>query len=349
MVSILNLPHEVMVKVFKYLTPSETSQMIKKLKSDKEHRGRLDDLVIRLLYQRLFNGKLMIINDKSNETIEYDTMLTIDSFEERFLVHNYENLLFQEIRPNYVEVKFTRQANDYMNFIGNLYKFFSLLSREENVQMLKYFETKILQLDFYTDGNLVLIENPTSLSTIIIKILISLSSNKDLLGKIKRFTIKSTDIGNLYVSQWSQLFRRFINLHTLDLSNDIIHSDYDDCRDVLGYSFKFPARLKILVLDNNVLRYVSVAMIASLPHSLEVLSLSHNKIVSVEPVRLSSKLPNLRYLNLDYNGRLSFLDPVIFRGIRRDFRLSLRGTSFEDADFSHLARATSEIGFTIIV
>lgn len=349
MVSILNLPHEVMVKVFKYLTPSETSQMIKKLKSDKEHRGRLDDLVIRLLYQRLFNGKLMIINDKSNETIEYDTMLTIDSFEERFLVHNYENLLFQEIRPNYVEVKFTRQANDYMNFIGNLYKFFSLLSREENVQMLKYFETKILQLDFYTDGNLVLIENPTSLSTIIIKILISLSSNKDLLGKIKRFTIKSTDIGNLYVSQWSQLFRRFINLHTLDLSNDIIHSDYDDCRDVLGYSFKFPARLKILVLDNNVLRYVSVAMIASLPHSLEVLLLSHNKIVSVEPVRLSSKLPNLRYLNLDYNGRLLFLDPVIFRGIRRDFRLLLRGTSFEDADFSHLARATSEIGFTIIV
>ncbi|KAK6456478.1 uncharacterized protein RJT20DRAFT_128393 [Scheffersomyces xylosifermentans] len=353
MVSIINLPHEVVVKIFKNLTPGETSSVIDKLKSDDTNHTRYVDLLIRLLYQRLFNGKLMIINEEPNQSFEYDTLLTIDSFEERFAVENYENLLFQEIRPNYVEIKFTRQVNDYNNFINNLYKFYNLLSRsddEEDVRLLKYFETKILQLNFYTDGNLVLIENPTSLSTIIIKILINLANNKNLTFKMMQFTIKSTDVGKLYISQWSQLLKKFVNLEMLDLSNNIICSDYEESTDVIATSFKLPLKLKTLILDHNVLRYVSRAMIQNLPKTLEVLSLNNNKITRVEYFPMAVELPNLRSLRLNFNTRLAHLDPKIFEDHgNKTFTLQVRGTCLDDITIQRLRRVAKAHNFWLHV
>lgn len=182
MVSVLDLPSELVVEIFRYLSPDETNHVINQIKHpytnridfhpinhiNYPHPNHPSTKLLSLLYFRLYNGKLTIINDDPKDNQQTDILLTIHSFEEIFLVNNYENMLFQGIRPRSVEIKFTRQINDYSKFINNMYEFNGILEKNSNELIIDYFE-KIQQVNFYADGNLMMMENPATLSTIMIK------------------------------------------------------------------------------------------------------------------------------------------------------------------------------------
>lgn len=318
MVSVLDLPSELAVEIFHYLSPNETHYIINQIKHPKENdhvRDTHHDNVqlLDLLYQRLYNGKLSIVNNDPKDRQQADTLHTVNSFEEIFIVNNYENNLFQETRPRSVEINFSRRANDYKQFIDNMYEFNLILEKDCNPLIMDYF-AKIQQVSFYADGNLMMVENPATLSTIIIKILINLTESS-LSSNLQRISIKSFDIGSFYVSKWSQLFRNFDHLQYLDLSNNLIRSLDDACVDVMGLSFKFPPKLKVLILDGNSIKTVSANFVRNLPSSIEALLLNMNLVASLgvdERLHLDKYLPNIRLLRLNHNNRLIYINPSSF-------------------------------------
>ncbi|ODV82175.1 uncharacterized protein CANTADRAFT_4203 [Suhomyces tanzawaensis NRRL Y-17324] len=344
MTSILHLPSEVIISIFQYLTPRETLALIKRLKLH-QHEFRIK-MIINLMYQRLFNGKVMIVNEVPKDKLLGDTLLTVSSFEEIFKVDCYENHLFKDIRPNSIEFKFTRQANDYSTFIHNLYEFNQLLeARNCGSDLVTAYLDKTLQMTFYADANLIMVENPTSLSAIMIKVLINLATHPAMAHKFDLVAIKSTDIGNIYVSQWGQLFAKFGNLHELDLSDNMIRNYYDDACDVLT-KFKFPRGLKKLTLNNNQLTTVSREFIKALPPSLEELLLSNNRISEVcpgiVPFRVRGHLPKLRLLDLSFNYAPGIDLRMFCTTTDLDIDLRETGISREIA-----VRAAQALGFTL--
>lgn len=345
MESVLDLPSEVLLQIFQYLTPTEVNDIIYRLSPLQQiEKSRL----LKLLYERLFNGKLMIVND-INTVSKYDTLLTTQAFKNMFSSTTYVNSIFKVVRPNYIEFNFSRQASDYSRFINNLYKFNRILEDEdkENQQMLDYFE-RVQQLDFVSDGNLMLIENPATLSTILIKILINLANNDRLTSKFKNITIKSFDIGHFYVSLWGQLFQNFNSLTLLNLSDNLIESDYETASDVLGSYFKFPPVLKTLVLDNNSILRITQQFLQNLPKTLENLLMNRNKINFLEVNDLRWTLPCLKMLQLNYNHQLTFLEPNIFKSVGEEFAVMIRGCNIDEIQLAQLRTLSSRRHFAII-
>jgi hypothetical protein len=364
MVSVLDLPSELVVEIFRYLSPDETNHVINQIKHpytnridfhpinhiNYPHPNHPSTKLLSLLYFRLYNGKLTIINDDPKDNQQTDILLTIHSFEEIFLVNNYENMLFQGIRPRSVEIKFTRQINDYSKFINNMYEFNGILEKNSNELIIDYFE-KIQQVNFYADGNLMMMENPATLSTIMIKILINLTETS-LALKLARISIKSFDIGDFYVSRWSQLFRNFENLEYLDLSDNLIRSDYDDSDDIMGMSFKFPPKLKNLILDGNSISRMTANFVKNVPASIEVILLNRNLISEIgvnEPLDLASYLPNLRLLRLNHN-RIGFINPSSFVGIlSKDLVVEARACNLTPGNLRALKSVAEVEKFSIII
>ncbi|EGW34414.1 leucine rich repeat protein [Spathaspora passalidarum NRRL Y-27907] len=336
------LPDEIIVNIFKYLSSKETIKLIKKLEWDPRFTAIVD-----LLYQRLYHGRLLIINEDPKQKFESDYELTVDSFEDMFTSTTHEHSLFRTIRPNYVEFKFSRNASDYRTFINTLYKFHTLLTRG-SLEVQDYFENLILQVNFYIDANLVLIENPNTLTTIIIKILLELSDNIHLVSKIKEFTIKCTDIGAFYQSKWSNYLSRFTSLEYLDLSQNLLQSsNYQEQEfDIWGKEKKFPDGLKELKLDFNMFTEITKEFITKLPNSLQSLSLNYNTIEMIEPCSIGVLLPNLKCLDLNYNN-LTALEPSIFKDCARGFDLRLKASHLDDTTVDQLKILAKKNGYKV--
>ncbi|KAG7662795.1 uncharacterized protein J8A68_003649 [[Candida] subhashii] len=289
----------------------------------------------------------MITNDEPNQVFENEVLLTVDSFGERFLIENRENSLFRCIRPNYVEFVFTRQVFDYRMFMTNLYTFNELISTEKYPRVQEYFATKILQLSFYIDANLMMIENPDSLTTIILKNLLDLSRNDLLVNKVKKMTIRGTDIGNIYVPQWTRLFRRFKSLEYLDISQNLLQNNHDGCIDVWGIEKRLPDYLQVLHLDWNFFTHISKDMLIQLPQSLKILSLNNNEIEIIEICSIGELLPNLIELDLKHN-HLSFISPEIFSDCKGDFVLHLEANKLDPANLEDVRRMANKNGFKVV-
>lgn len=320
MSGILILPNELIIKVFQYLSPVETNELILQLG---DFRTTHAHPIINLLYERLFSGKLMLINDEPNETFDPDLQLTLSSFQEKFIDGkiNYENLLFQLIRPNKLEFNFTRQHGDYMRFICNLNQFHEILF-DPNIQ--RYFG-KVFQADVYVDANLVLIENPDNLTAVIIKVILELSRHEEFIHKVKHLTVKASDIGNMCVPQWSYLLANFTSLISLNLLQNLLRSNYEGFLDVWGVHKKFPDRLRILNLDSNMLTYVSNNFLKNLPDTLEELYMNQNDIEIIESCELGEVLPNLKRWELNYT-KLRLMNSMMISSCKKGFTFEIVST-----------------------
>ncbi|RCK59150.1 hypothetical protein Cantr_07966 [Candida viswanathii] len=318
MSSILCLPNELIIKVFQYLSPVETNEILEQLANVPPTHP-----AINLLYQRLFSGKLMLINDEPNETFDPDLQLTLSSFQEKFadLTTSDENLLFQLIRPNKLEFNFTRQHGDYMRFICNLNQFHDILF-DPNIQ--GYFD-KVFQADVYVDANLVLIENPDNLTAVIIKVILELSRHREFIHKVKHLTVKASDIGNMCVPQWSFLLVNFKSLVCLDLLQNLLRSNYEGFLDVWGVPKKFPDNLRSLNLDSNMLTYVSKVFLENLPDTLEELFMNQNDIEVIESCELGEVLPNLRRWELNYT-KLRLINALMISSCKKGFTFEIVST-----------------------
>ncbi|KAI5948769.1 MDL1 [Candida theae] len=303
MYSICKLPNEVVLQIFKHLSGEKVQELIRYYKGIES----ASPLLI-LLYQRLFGGVLLIQNGAPRVDSAGDYLLTIDAFEDKILNDgSFEGTMFENVRPNLVEFKFTRQTADYQRFISDLNSLLQLLE-SDNPKLRRYFE-HAQQINFHLDAHLVFIENPDTLNSIIIKLLLELSRH-NLTKKINKFTIKSSEIGSLYVAHWSKLFQYFSSLNTLDLSENLIRSNHEHFLDVWGMSKKFPSTLTTLNMNNNMLTYISKDFIHNLPPSLEVLLMNQNDVEIIEPCDLHGALPKLRNWSLNYT-KLCVLSPSL--------------------------------------
>lgn len=234
-----------------------------------------------------------------------------------------ENFTFKHTRSQYVEFVFIRQPNDYRQFVRDLNDFSRMIETKET-NLFKYLNS-VLQFGLYINGNCVAIEPTTSFLVSILKLLIAISSEEIFNTKFTRITIKSTDIGHYYITQWCKLFSRFTNTEYLDLSDNLIKLDENAYeftpsaeQDLLGTNFEFPPNLKYLNLNANFIGYVSRKFIENLPESLEVLILSNNWLTTLghhqeETFELLQLLPNLKVLSLSYNNRLVYINPEMFQ------------------------------------
>ncbi|KAF6072751.1 hypothetical protein MG5_05559 [Candida albicans P57072] len=339
MLSVLCLPDDIVLTIFKHLSPDECSEIITNIQDIHIAQPFVDKL-----YQRLLSGKLLITNDQPNHRYIADYQLTLEKFQNKFLDTSVEALMFRSTRPNYMEFNFTRQHCDYMNFIYNLKQFHELL-KDPNCQ--EYFR-KVLQVNMYLDANLVLIENPDNLTAIVIKSVLELSDHPELACKVKHLTIKAGDIGNMCVPQWSLLLPKFTSLVSLNMSQNLLKSNYGQYLDVWGRQEKFPNGLKSLNLNYNMLTYVSKQFLSCLPHTLEELLMNQNDIELVENCDLGLLLPNLRRWELNYT-KLSVINPQMIISCKTGFTLELMSTYLPQPDINELQRIAHEKSLHIIV
>ncbi|KAI5966735.1 uncharacterized protein KGF55_000144 [Candida pseudojiufengensis] len=344
MTSIFILPNELIIEILRYLDVTTVHELISQLRHNHSAIP-----ILRLLYQRLFGGVLHIINDEPRLQFRHDYELTIGDFRDKLIGGeedaNFEDLIFQNVRPNIIEFKFTRQQSDYKRFIHDLNQFHQLLeSTEPNIRS---FFNKTLQINIFIDSNLVFLENPDSFKSIIIKVLLELSKT-EFGPKIKNFTIKSSEIGGLYVAHWSQLFKYFTSLKKLNLEDNFLKSNYEQYLDVWGMSQKFPNTLTELNLDKNMLTYISKDFLSNLPLSLEVLSMNQNEINIIEPCELGQSLPNLRHWLLNFT-KLCVISPSMFKKCKTGFVLEIKSTYLPDSDLEKLHIIAKDKGLKVLI
>ena len=332
------LPSEIVLLIFQYLSTEKVQELI-----NYYNNAKLP--VLTLLYQRLFGGVLLIENGAPRVASSADYSLTVDAFEDKILKDcSFEGELFKNIRPSLIEFKFTRQTSDYRQFISDLNGLLSLLESDDP-KVCNYFE-HAQQINFHIDAHLIFIENPDSLNSVIIKLLLELSRH-NLTEKINKFTIKSSEIGTLYMAHWSKLFQYFSSLNTLDLSENLICSNHEHFLDVWGMLKKFPNTLTTLNMNNNMLTYISKDFIHNLPPSLEFLLMNQNDVEIIEPCDILEALPRLKNWSLNYT-KLFLLSPAMFKNCGKNFELEIKSTYLPESDLIKLEHISKHRGFKVL-
>lgn len=382
MLNISELPHEIIVEIFFMLSPLETQSLISKLHQILDSLPpNLDTaannvrLLIRFAFQRLYSGKLLITSDysfKKGIEEESDAVLSLRNFEDKFLEskeNEIENTLFKETRPQVLKFRFTRNVNDYSNFVDELYLLNAIFDNlNDRSEITKYIGVAC-QLELYIDGYTIGVESPTAILVAVLKTLTSLANpdtalKSSLSSKFKNITIKSTDIGDYYVSRWSQLLGCFKNITYLNLSDNIIKLDSNSTNegeldikiDLLANDFVWPAALKELNLDNNLLTYISKKFVLKLPNTLENLLICSNKLTSLgqtdsESFNFSELLPQLTTLKLNYNNTLMLVNERMFDKISLTgkFRLlELRGCNIDEYNMLLLKTVSVKENFSLL-
>lgn len=349
MTGIFHLPHEVILTILHNLTPRETLLLIDTLAALVDPHSRTLSI---LLYQRLYGGKLLVVSGKSHDTFpDYDSVLSLDHFRYRLVLGTTEARVFCETRPKSLEFRLIRDANDYMQFVGDLYGLSQFM--EECQKGLHSHVLCVRQLLLYVDANTVSMESPTSLLSAVLKALISATGPEILSTKFRSLTIKLTDLGDYYAKDWGQLLGRLSYAETLDLSDNVLRLDWGNTIDVLGGHFRWPPTLKSLTLDQNWLTYLSCTFFSSLPHSLEKLLVRYNRLVSFgcnnERFCLAETLPQLQELDLEGNHWLVLVNALVFERSLAFKRICVRGCNIEEESMGLLQATGRREGFVVEV
>lgn len=378
-----NLPHEIILEVFFVLSPQETRILINKLKQILGHLPPTLDtainnvkLLINFAFQRLYSGKLLVTSESHDkkDTGNADTVLSIGKFESKFIdtkENLVENTHFRKTRPRTLQFRFVRDANDYSRFVDELYLLSRVFEELDTRNEISEYIGIACQLELYLDGYTIAVESPTTILVAVLRTLASFANpntmlQKTLSCKFKRITLKSTDIGRYYVSQWGQLLGRFSNATYLNLSDNIISLDSSSRNegeleikvDLLAKSFVWPSALKELNLDNNLLTYISRNFMKNLPkRTLEKLLICSNKLVSLgqhdlEVFAFKDALPQLSELKLNYNNNLMFINEHMFENIKLTghfSRLEIKGCNIDEHNLQLLKNAAVREDFDLIL
>ncbi|KAK6202493.1 uncharacterized protein RJT21DRAFT_118541 [Scheffersomyces amazonensis] len=355
--SLIDLPPELLIQVFQSLSPQDLEDVINVMI---DLIGSDDDKIIDLMYVALFSSRLSLTNYNSRDKITIvDRQVIIKDFELILSLQRRRSAIFQRCIPQNITVRFTRKSDDYHTFIQDLQQLHGLFKRKKkgtielaNIDPLViYFENNFQKFDVVIDCNLQWVENPTSISSSVIQILLDMASNPYLNKKLINLTIKASDIGSFYFDLWSRLLISFENLIYLDLSNNVLQNVHDDIEDILSMSFKFPPNLKILNMSQNLITKITNGFIINLPSSLEVLKLNDNIIVILaNDLNLSIHLPKLINLQLNNNPHLDYIQETTFNDIKdKDFRLELRGNNINDDDMNKLKALAKVNRFTLVI
>lgn len=358
--SFFELPEELILKIFENLSVADSQSLISSLvRILGEHSllsaesNNVEQLIL-LLYRRLYEGKLYVGERQSDEN-PYAHSLSVEQFQ-KILKDGSEDMrerwVLEHSKLQVMVFRVVRDTNDYVRFVTELQRL-NLIFKElvESDNTNKYLRNTH-QIELIIDGKTMSMEPPTSIVNAVLSMLISLSgkcmSSGNFVGsKLTKLSIVSTDIGDHYFTRWCQLLGRFNGLTDLDLTDNLLRLDQFDAVgslkvDILGKLFIFPSRLKVLILDNNLLSYISTAFLQNLPkETLEILLLRNNNFVtfgqeSSSDFSLIEYLPNLVRLDLSYNSLLRFIDSRVFENISKNGKFKKLSISYCNLDEMNL-------------
>ncbi|CCE86618.1 Piso0_005118 [Millerozyma farinosa CBS 7064] len=377
--NIANLPWELVLRIFKLLSPDETLFLIKQLHecaiwSQGNHtKGRDEyDTLLEICYKRLYEGRILITTDPANQArVDYDSVLSIGEFCQKFKdTGELESKVFKTTRPRELQFVFVRDCHDYSQFIEELKEFNYILEKLNVEDDITRYIDETCQISLFIDGNTLMIESPTGILVAVLKTLILAADGQTLLKdvlvrKFTNITIKSTDIGKHYLPLWGRLLERFSNVVTLDLTDNLITSDliltnegHTSLKvDSLANEISWPKNLKCLILDKNNLSYISSNFISNLPrNTVEHLSFSANSLVTLgqnhgESFNIPQDLPKLRSLCLKDNNSLRFINSNIFDNVKiaGQFKiLDIRGCNIDEECIRSLRRKSDNENFHVL-
>ncbi|WEJ94880.1 hypothetical protein PSN45_002380 [Yamadazyma tenuis] len=319
-----------------------------------------------MAYQRIYGGKLTVYSnlDQTNSP-QFEKSMTLSAFQDELSTtrDSVEINTFKQTRPQYVVFVFIRQPNDYTKFVRDLNAFSELIDgKTRSREFVAYFES-LLQCGLTIDGSSVVSLMTTSSLVAILKVLISISTKSNAVcEKLTTITIRFSQIGRYFVTQWCRLFSRFINVTHLDISHNFIPSDEyvfninePSMKDIIGTCFQWPPRLRYLNLDRNDISYLSCELLRRLPDTLEVLYLAGNQLSAIGPFSpeehgVNHYLPNLHTISFNFNVRLTFIDPAFFAASKAILKLCcVKNCNLHQGNLPQLLQVAKQMNFTIVV
>lgn len=343
MPNLFHLPYEVILAVLEHLSASETARLIESLAALQDHHTKI---LLDLLCQRLYAGKVLVVSGRSHDRFPEGDVLPLDYFRKQVALWVSGALL--HTRPKVLEFRLVRSVKDYSRFYGDLYGLSEFL--DECGKGIYGDSLDLGKLLLYIDGNVVIAESPTSLSTSILNVLLSASGPENLRTQFTAVTIKLTHLGDYHVRDWGQLFGRLVKVETLDLTGNALFLPYLHGVDILATQFRWPPNLKSLNLEGNRLRSLSFLFLSTLPDTLEKLLLRRNMLESLgnfdEYFRFAESLPQLQVLDLSENSMLSLVNVLVFKESSAFQRLCVGGCNI---DVGHLVAAARRDGYSVEV
>lgn len=302
----LDLPQELIFRVFLNLSLSDSRSLIEQLNPFKDPRAHK---VIKLLWITCCSDKVIISFPNTetplNEPFEFVSSLDI-----------YETIkahVQYGVVPKHLQLFFSRNPRDYTRFQKHLQEIWDLL---DSATVVKYLHS-VQNLDFELRGNLITTESPTLLVSLILNTFVKLTSLKDANWKTLRIVL--TDLGDYFPQKWGRVFEEFRLTQELVLDDNLIRllHPLENYSLLEGY-FKWPAGLRVLSLRRNLVSSFSATAIKCLPKTLEVLDLENNVLEQFGTqgtVRFLDELPQLRLLNLSNNRGLVRFEPHLLMDI----------------------------------
>lgn len=315
MVSILDLPSEVSLLIFKYILVADAVVLLRILQNESWPQAAP---LLSLMYQRLFGEGISVINTIRPVGAPHkkgSTLFDIKALPVVLRGSDPSHVAFRNIKSQFVEFNFVRDSQDNEQYFRDLVLFNALLEEYKHVSRsnaVDFFDNAP-PITFYLDGLLAPPVNPRYLSFNVLAIIINLAAKEKVAQNIVSFTIIRTDLGHLFVDKWGKLLKGFTNISNINLSNNRI--SLDALREL-----EWPPKMKLLILDGNQISQFPIDIVEKLPKSLEVLQLMGTELTEVgksmpSTFKIAEKLPNLKCLKLSYCPRLNHVEPDMFRDL----------------------------------
>lgn len=319
-----HLPTEVILMVLRELPVDECCRLI-----DFGPAVLGSDLYL-LLQVRIFQGPQIVSLNSPRHPGHHGYIQGLAEFETRVA----SNPVYLRTPPASMTLLIHRLGPGYKEFADTMARWASLFACPDNDPVTQYLK-RVPAWNIDIDAKLMLVENPTCVLTLILVFLINLAKHP-VASAVHRVRISNCEIGSMYVDKWGALFKRFPNLASLELSGVLIARKHQ-----LFPAFEFPASLRELLLDNNMLGTADDLVFVVMPPLLEVLSLGQcymSQILSARP--LLDHLPRLRHFSCRDNPTL-VLDPRLFTGYDA-VTVDVRKTNIMGPSLAHL-RSHSQV------
>lgn len=336
----MNIPSEITLQILRYVDPYECKSIIKKLLPWKNKASIT--YLLGLLNYRLYSKKLVVMENMVSTYDRNSTVLSLPSFINNIHTDSFENHLFKQSTPHHLSFLFWRRVDEYTEFSRALNTFSAILDNEKNE--VHQFIKRVQTISYHVHGRLFMVENPSSISVMTIKSLVSLSGS-NFRDKLVSIRIDSTEIGEFFGMQWARLFKKFVNLKVLEINSSLVVLDDDQ----LTFHFEAPPKLQVLLMDNNHMHCVSEELLRKLPKSIESLLFRNCCLFEFasEERSLYEILPNLTSLDLSSN-ELYFLNSKLFEHYV-DFELNIKDVDLEQGCFRNLKKLAIKGGFTLVI
>lgn len=298
----LDLPQELILRVFQNLSLSDSRTLIQRLHTYNDPKAHK---VIKLLWITCCSDKVIISfpNTETPLNEPFEFVSSVDVYD-TIKAHVQYGVV-----PKHLQLFFSRNPRDYTRFQNHLLEVWELL---DSNTVVKYLHA-VQELDFELRGNLITTESPTLLVSLILNTFVKLTSLKHANWKTIRILL--TDLGDYFPQKWGRVFEEFRLTQELVLDDNLIRLLHPlESYSLLEGYFKWPSQLRVLSLRRNLISNFSATAIKLLPNTLEVLDLENNVLEQFGTqgtLKLTDELPHLRLLNLSNNRGLVKFEPTL--------------------------------------